>query len=318
MSDLETIPTEPNPIRKVILYYPPINMKLRNASHSSILIKVFLPDILRSRITNAINRLQNSAFISLTELQSQLHNVLESFIRDFALLRDVANDIANGNRVEFICIGLNQEVISLIQTVYPPCDGISYNVIYSDDDAMINDYFEILPSPSLETSSAANLLNSLTPAITDKISTIPLQNGKCIYLGNDCGANDFAKLTALGITHILNASDCIPNYFEDTSTITYMRIPIADCGSVILNDYFPAVFKFINNALDTGGRILVHCFAGKSRSASFVIAYLMQYQRMRANDAITYIKTYRAIVEPNFGFRYQLIAFEKTLALDQN
>jgi protein-tyrosine phosphatase len=92
-----------------------------------------------------------------------------------------------------------------------------------------------------------------------------------------------------------------------------MRVPIADCSSIILKDYFPTVFEFINSTLESGGRILVHCFAGKSRSASFVIAYLMQRHRMNYMDAFKHVQYHRSVVEPNLGFELQLHAFEKSI-----
>jgi len=311
MSDPETIP-----IKKVILYGLLDNIQIRKTSFSRISIQVCIPDILRRRITKAISQVQNDSSIPSTELKNQLHYVLESFYRDFALLRD----IANGNRVEFICIFLNSEIISLIQTVYPPSHCISYDIIQTIDDVMTKyaDYFEILSPPSSSTSSTSSSPYPMPTTFDDRISTIPLQNGRVIYLGGDSGANDYAKLTELGITHILNVSDCLPNYYEDTTTITYMRVSIADCGSVILKDYFPTVFQFITNALDTGRGILVHCFAGKSRSASFVIAYLMAFQNMKYMDAFRHVQTHRAVVEPNLGFELQLHAFETSLSTSHN
>jgi len=307
MSSLEI-----SPIKKVILYSLLDNIQIHKTSFSGISIQVCMPDIMRRRITKAINQVQNDSSIPSTNLQNHLHSVLESFYRDFALLRDVAN----GASIEFICILLNSEVISLIQNVYPSSERISYDIIQTVEEAVEKyaDYFEILSPPSSATSSVTSSPYPMPNTFDDRISTIPLKDGRVIYLGGDSGANDFAKLTELGITHILNVTDCLPNYYEETTSITYMRVPIADCGSVILSDYFQAVFQFITNALDTNGRILVHCFAGKSRSASFVIAYLMEFQNMNYVDAFKHVQTHRAVVEPNLGFQLQLHTLPKATA----
>jgi len=42
-----------------------------------------------------------------------------------------------------------------------------------------------------------------------------------------------------------------------------------------LSKYFLACNKFIKGALEQGGTVFVHCYAGVSRSATIVIAYLM-------------------------------------------
>jgi len=305
-----------SPDKTIILYGLLGNEQISKSSFPGISIQVCMPDIMRRRIAKLIDQAQHDSSIPFTNLHKHLHDVLESFCRDFVLLRD----FANGNRVKIICIVLNPEVISLIQTVYPPSECISYDIINTMDDAMVKyaDYFEILSAPSSTTSSATCSPHHILDAFDDRISTIPLKDGRVIYLGSDSGANNFAKLTELGITHILNVSDTLPNYYEGTTNITYMRVPITDCGTVILCNYFPAVFKFINNALDTGGRILVHCFAGKSRSASFVIAYFMQYQNMNYMDAFKHVQTHRAVIEPNFGFELQLHAFETSCTTFHN
>lgn len=315
--------------KKVILFGCIDNMQICKTSLPGISIQVYMPDIMRRRITKALNQVQTNSSIPSTEKQHQFQSILESFYRDFVLLRDIIST-HSGNQVEFICIGLNADVIQLIQIVYPPShcalvNIISYDIIQSVDDAITKygEYLKILSPPSSVSSSDASSVSSSAassphPVLSifdDQISTIPFPNhcGRIIYLGSDNGANNFAKLSELGITHILNVSDCIPNYYESSTNITYMRIPIADCGSVILKDYFPTVFEFINNALESDGRVLVHCFAGKSRSASFVIAYLMQYEKMNYMDAFKHVQSHREVVDPNLGFLLQLHAFEKSI-----
>ena len=54
-------------------------------------------------------------------------------------------------------------------------------------------------------------------------------------------------------------------------------------------------------------------FAGKSRSTSFVLAYLMMDKGMNLKDALDHVRDRRTIAEPNCGFMFQLKAFERVI-----
>jgi protein-tyrosine phosphatase len=49
-------------------------------------------------------------------------------------------------------------------------------------------------------------------------------------------------------------------------------------------------------------KILIHCFAGKSRATSFTIAYLIHKFKMSLKDALILVRSVRPIAEPNPGF----------------
>ncbi len=78
-----------------------------------------------------------------------------------------------------------------------------------------------------------------------------------LYLGDQFHTQDKQIMKHLKITHILNVSDMIPNYFEDSSnilivkTITeslkveYLRINIGDYNDVQIRRAFPIVYRFI-------------------------------------------------------------------------
>ncbi len=57
----------------------------------------------------------------------------------------------------------------------------------------------------------------------------------------------------------------------------------------------------------------MHCAAGRSRSATLIIAYLMKSRRMSLRDAIYVVRLARPMIKPNLGFFQQLCRFEKDL-----
>lgn len=48
--------------------------------------------------------------------------------------------------------------------------------------------------------------------------------------------------------------------------------------------------------------VLVHCFAGVSRSATAVIAYLMKNKKLSFESALSLCKAKRKVTNPNQGF----------------
>jgi dual specificity phosphatase 12 len=81
---------------------------------------------------------------------------------------------------------------------------------------------------------------------------------------------------------------------------------VADEPSVRLNTHFKDATDYIRKSIQEGKNVLVHCFAGVSRSASIVIAYLMRFHKMDYNVAYNYVKSKRPWINPNYGFQGQL------------
>ena len=58
-------------------------------------------------------------------------------------------------------------------------------------------------------------------------------------------------ITKMRITHIINATNHIPNIYEDLG-IKYLTIPIEDDNSNKIGPFFKAAYHFIENALNEG------------------------------------------------------------------
>ncbi|KAH7922579.1 phosphatases II [Leucogyrophana mollusca] len=125
-----------------------------------------------------------------------------------------------------------------------------------------------------------------------------------IYIGNFSAALSLDLRKRLGITHVLSVCP------ENTSTEpNHWTIPVQDSEYEDLLIHLPAGCHFIQSALDEGGKVLVHCLMGVSRSTTVVCAYLMTTRRLSAAAAIQYVRKRRPQVHPNYGFVKQLQTF---------
>ncbi|XP_037810340.1 dual specificity protein phosphatase 3 isoform X3 [Lucilia sericata] len=150
-----------------------------------------------------------------------------------------------------------------------------------------------------------------------------------IYIGDAAAAKNKTYLRMMGITHVLNAAegcrygqvDTGHSYYRDMPSIRrknkdtvfrYMGFPMIDAPTTDISRYFYVAAKFIDSAISGGGKVLVHCLVGVSRSATCVLAYLMICRKMSAVDAIRTVRMRRDI-HPNDGFLQQLADLDMEL-----
>ncbi|XP_052235802.1 dual specificity protein phosphatase 12-like isoform X2 [Dreissena polymorpha] len=133
-----------------------------------------------------------------------------------------------------------------------------------------------------------------------------------LYLGDFTAGTDTELLKEHGITHILTV-DMTQHYLPcNPGTEDHMFVNCMDLPSADLLSRFDECFKFVDNALKSpGNRLLIHCFAGVSRSATVMIAYLMYRDGMCLDEAYGTVKEMRPIIKPNPGFMEQLELFEQ-------
>ena len=110
------------------------------------------------------------------------------------------------------------------------------------------------------------------------------------------------------ITHIINATFEYPNTFPDD--FEYLHIPAVDRASERLAPYFARVIAFGLKAQKKGGRVLVHCQEGISRSTTLAIAMLMQMEHLRLDEAFQMVKEVNPDTEPAPQFLRELRLLE--------
>jgi len=86
-----------------------------------------------------------------------------------------------------------------------------------------------------------------------------------------------------------------------------------DVANYDMTQHFDEAITFIEEQLNAGRNVLVHCHAGVSRSATIMIAYLMTKNQWGYKEALAYLRTKRKWVRPNPGFEKQLIGYEQKL-----
>lgn len=127
-----------------------------------------------------------------------------------------------------------------------------------------------------------------------------------LYIGNLSAGLSVEQRDQLSITHIVSVC---PDY--PSTGPRHLTIPVQDSELDNLLIHLPEACRFIQNALEQGGRVLLHCVMGISRSTTVLAAYLMKTRNMSPSDAINFIKQRRPQAQPNYGFTKQLDIFEK-------
>ena len=132
-----------------------------------------------------------------------------------------------------------------------------------------------------------------------------------LYIGSFACASNLEELESKKITNILCCGLGLKLFFPEK--FKYHKIDLVDKEKENIRKYFEETNKFINDAIINKGNVLIHCYAGISRSSSIIIAYLMKHNHMTFNNAFQLIKEKRGNVRPNSGFILQLKAYEKEL-----
>ena len=127
--------------------------------------------------------------------------------------------------------------------------------------------------------------------------------GVCIT--NFFGAKKLDLLTSQGITHVLICAaelrEAFPHAFQ------YLKLmDFTDNTGTDLLRQLEVALPWIDRVVQAGGRVLLHCAAGSSRSGAVMVAYLMHAQKMPLAKALEFARQARPIIKPNPGILEQL------------
>lgn len=132
-----------------------------------------------------------------------------------------------------------------------------------------------------------------------------------LFIGGVGAARDLKALQALGVTHVLNASPIVPCFHR--KHLRYKAVVVYDDSEEDIAQFFDASAAFIARGRRKGG-VMVHCYAGQSRSTTLVLAYLIAHRAMQLDEALDLVKAARPCACPNDGFLQQLEDYAASLA----
>jgi hypothetical protein len=94
-----------------------------------------------------------------------------------------------------------------------------------------------------------------------------------IYIGNYSTSTNLELLQNVGITHIISVIPTFNPPFPDK--FKYLHIQAYDDQSQDLSQHFEKCNLFIKNMLKEGGKVLIHCMVGRSRSVTLFLGFLI-------------------------------------------
>lgn len=101
----------------------------------------------------------------------------------------------------------------------------------------------------------------------------------------------------------------------------WLRFEFADArlkGAIQKHLHFAADFihKYMESNKDTDNYVMIHCFAGASRSPTITAAYLIKYREMTVENALNLLASKRSVAHPKQYFKEQLAIFERNVNQD--
>lgn len=125
-----------------------------------------------------------------------------------------------------------------------------------------------------------------------------------VLLGVVPSRKDLRLLAKMGVGAVVNMCEEFGGDTDELAacSLTQLYLPTMDYHSPTTQDMVAGV-RFMREQIASGKKVLVHCKAGRGRSATLVVCYLMAAHGLSADEAFARTKKARSHV--NSGIRYR-------------
>ena len=141
-----------------------------------------------------------------------------------------------------------------------------------------------------------------------------------LWLGSIVSATQPTLLRQARITHVitcLSYNEVAERNLEIPEDIQWTILPVEDEETDTIFPHIETAVNTIGNVLGAGGRVLVHCMGGISRSPALVSSYVIWRLRLRWVAAVAYVRERRSCVNPNPQFLRDLETFDRAVFRDE-
>lgn len=128
-----------------------------------------------------------------------------------------------------------------------------------------------------------------------------------LYLGSKVDSLDLNFLIENDISVIINVAVELQTIVYPKEVIT-VKVPLHDSDTEDISMYFEYIHRCLELARLLKQKVLIHCYAGISRSSTFVVYYLMKVNQWTLYKTLGHVRKTRKQVRPNDNFLSQLNA----------
>ena len=131
------------------------------------------------------------------------------------------------------------------------------------------------------------------------VGSYPLRTADIDRLKQDFGITAVLNLHTDDDINDLNlAWPALEDHYRD-SAIELCRVPVRDFDSEDLRRKLPDCVEALNQLLEDGHTVYVHCTAGMGRSPSVAVAYLHWVEKRDLEEALRHVKNRRSCACPD-------------------
>lgn len=138
---------------------------------------------------------------------------------------------------------------------------------------------------------------------------LPSRISRHLFIGGKECAEDADTCRMLKIDHILSIL-MDPRAVRVPPGVLHLPLSIEDEAHEDISVFFEQSYRWIDAAIKSGCRVLVHCKVGRCRSATICVVYLMRSRGLSLDEALKLLKSCRRQVHINHGFMHQLKTYE--------